>query len=126
MGLDNPFYSSAESDMEWIDQDGIAAERRSKSRITCNFAAIVRGREENGREFEENANVMNMSAGGAYLILNREIQVGDELAVRIALPTGSLKTGTSKLATKGIVLRGEEINYVSYGIAVKFTSYRFL
>jgi hypothetical protein len=109
-----------------MEQSGFEVERRSKSRITCNFAAIVRGRDEYGREYEENASVINMSAGGAYLKLKREITVGEELAVRIALPTGSLKTGTSKLSTRSVVLRGEEIDYTAYGIAIKFTSYRFL
>jgi hypothetical protein len=119
-------FPHAGSDMEWMEQSGFEVERRSKSRITCNFAAIVRGRDEYGREYEENASVINMSAGGAYLKLKREITVGEELAVRIALPTGSLKTGTSKLSTRSVVLRGEEIDYTAYGIAIKFTSYRFL
>jgi hypothetical protein len=102
------------------------SERRSKSRIPCNYAAIVEGRDENGKKFEENARVISLSTSGIYMLLNRSIYTGEELSVRIALPTGSLKLGTSKLATTGIVIRGEPQSTGVFGIAVKFNHYRFL
>ena len=101
------------------------SEKRAKSRITCNFAAVVRGRDEKGREFEENARVVNMSASGIYMLLNRSIGAGEQLSVRIALPTGSLKLGSSKLLTDGHVVRAEPHATGAMGIALKFNNYRF-
>jgi hypothetical protein len=119
-----PHYAGFE--MNQTPGNEFFSERRGKSRITCNFAAIVRGRDENGMEFEENTKVIDLSASGTYLLLNHTVYSGKELSVRIALPTGSLELGTSKLATKGIVVRREPHTTGNFGIAVKFTHYRFL
>jgi hypothetical protein len=101
-------------------------ERRSKLRIICRYPAIVRGCTLVGKKFEENATVLNLSAIGAYLLLNRFIQIGQVLSIKIALPTGSLELGTSKLATVGVVVRCEALSKGVLGIAIKFQSYRFL
>lgn len=102
------------------------AERRSKPRMVCNYPAYVRGKNEEGKNFEEPARVINMSSGGVYLLLNRAIPSGEELSIRIAMPTGSLDLGSSKLATNGTVVRGEAKTKGIFGIAVKFNSYRFV
>ena len=101
-------------------------ERRSKPRLKCAYAAIVRGSTENGKKFEENATVLNLSAAGIYVVLPRSIQEGQELAVKIAFPTGSLERGPSKLATNGVVVRTEDFSEGVLGIAVNFQHYRFL
>ena len=111
--------------MVQIPGNELTSERRIKPRITCNFAAIVRGRDQNGREFEENARVVNLSASGACLRLKRFINSGEALSVRIALPTGSLKSGTSKLDTDGIVMRGESLQTGLYQVAFKFNHHHF-
>ncbi|PKN84469.1 MAG: hypothetical protein CVU46_14070 [Chloroflexi bacterium HGW-Chloroflexi-8] len=111
--------------MNQIQGTNAFSEKRAKSRITCNFAAIVVGQDEKGREFEENARVVNMSASGIYMLLNRSIGAGEKLSVRIALPTGSLKLGSSKLLTDGNVVRVEPYTTGVMGIAVKFNHYRF-
>jgi hypothetical protein len=104
----------------------VISERRDKSRITCHFSAIVRGRDENGKAFEEQCSVINLSASGSCLLINRSIPIGDEIYIKIALPTGSLKLGTSKLATYGIVVRTEPYNMENFEVSVKFIQYRFL
>ena len=101
-------------------------ERRSKPRIKCAYPAIVRGCSLNGKKFEENAAVLNLSASGVYVLLNCFIQKDQELSVKIAFPTGSLEMGTSKLATTGIVVRTEALSEGVLGIAIKFQHYRFL
>ncbi len=94
--------------------------------MVCSYAAIVRGKDLEGKRFEEHARVINLSSGGVYMLLNRAIPVGEDLTVRIALPTGSLSLGSSKLATSGTVMRGEPKTSGFFGIAVKFNRYRFL
>ena len=102
------------------------AERRSKPRIKCAYPAMVRGSTLAGKKFEEHATVLNLSAGGVYLLINLFIQEGQDLSVKIAFPTGSLEWGTSKLNTDGVVVRTEALSEGSLGVAIKFQHYRFL
>jgi hypothetical protein len=101
-------------------------ERRGKPRMQCAYHALVNGHSHNGTKFEENGTVLNLSASGAYLLLNHSIEDGQDLSVRIAFPTGSLEWGSSKLATNGIVVRTENLSEGVIGIAVMFQHYRFL
>jgi hypothetical protein len=112
--------------MEQIARSITDPERRSKPRFKCAYQAIVRGGCGNGKKFEENATVLNLSACGLYVVLPRFIQEGQELSVKIAFPTGSLERGTSKLATNGVVVRIEPFSEGVLGIAIKFQNYRFL
>lgn len=112
--------------MEQNSKNTAILERRSKPRIKCAYQAIVRGCIINGKKFEENATVLNLSAGGAYVLINLFIQMGRDLSIKIAFPTGSLKWGTSKLATVGVVVRIDAISEGVLGIAIKFQHYRFL
>jgi hypothetical protein len=101
-------------------------ERRVKPRFICKCPTRIRGHDNNGQLFEEEGTAINLSRSGVYVILNREIPIGMELSLRIAFPTGLLKLGTSKLAVRGVVVRGEVHSETTYGIAVKFQEYRFL
>jgi hypothetical protein len=101
-------------------------ERRLKPRITCDYFAWIQGRDEDGGVFEEAGKAVNLSQSGAYLMVCREIAMGSELSIKISIPSGSLKLGTSKLAVRGKVVRGEFRSETSYGIAVRFQYYRFL
>ena len=101
-------------------------EKRSKPRIQCLYPANVRGCNIGGKKIEESATVLNLSAGGAYLVLRRTIENGQDLSVKIAFPTGSLDLGTSKLATTAVVVRTEIFSEGVLGIAIKFHRYRFL
>jgi hypothetical protein len=101
------------------------SERRGKPRIKCAYSALVRGCLANGKKFEENATIINLSASGIYMLINRYINKGQELSIKIAFPTGSLKWGTSNLATTGSVVRLDFLDNVM-GVAIKFQHYRFL
>ena len=111
--------------MEQNARNSAILERRSKPRIKCGYPAMVHGNITNGKKFEENATVLNLSAGGAYLLLNRKIENGQELAVKIAFPTGSLDLGTAKLDTAAVVVRTETFSEGVIGVAIKFNHYRF-
>lgn len=112
-----------------MDKDSKKAfitERRFNERIQCEYSAIVRGSSVNGRKFEEYVTVLNLCAGGAYLLINRNIEVGQNLSVRIAIPTGSLDFGSSKLATTAVAMRTENYSEGVLGIGIKFQKFRFL
>ena len=112
-----------------MDQNAVNSaifERRGKQRITCAYPAIVHGCSIDGKKLEENATVLNLSVSGIYVKLNCYIQNGQELSVKIAFPTGSLELGTSKLAIKGVVVRGEPYSEGVFGVAIKLIHYRFL
>ena len=112
--------------MDHYDSNSSVPEKRGKPRMECAYPATVRGYSLEGKKFEENATVLNLSASGAYVLLNRFINKGEELSVKIAFPTGSFKWGSSKLATKGVIVRTEALSEGVLGIAVKFQRRRFL
>jgi len=101
-------------------------ERRIKPRIRCDCPARIQGHDENGKKFEEDGRAINLSRSGLYILLNREITNGMDLSIRLALPTGYLDLGTSKLALEGKVVRGELRSETVFGIAVEFQNYRFV
>ena len=110
--------------MDQIAKNVAVIERRGKPRIKCAYPAMVRGCSTEGKKFEEHATVLNMSASGVYLLVNRFIQKGQELSVKIAFPSGSLKWGSSKLVTTGVVVRTDFLEG-TMGVAIKFLHYRF-
>ena len=85
----------------------------------------MRGRDAQGKKYEETARVINLSSSGIFVLIGRLIQPGEEVSVRITLPTGSLTWGTSKLATIGNVVRSELQSDEAVGIAIKFQAYKF-
>ena len=101
-------------------------ERRQKLRTKCDFPAWIQGRDRNGKKFEEDGRAINLSRRGVYILLNREIPNGDELAIKLALPIGYLNLGTSKLVVEGKVVRGELRSETVFGIAVEFEKFRFV
>lgn len=101
-------------------------ERRDKTRITCNCLAVVSGQDQQGEKFEEVARVLNLSASGAYLLLEQPVITGGQVHMQIALPIGTPDQETSnRLMTDGIVVRGELHGTGENGIAVRFQRYRF-
>jgi hypothetical protein len=112
--------------MDKLQKNNSFVERREKPRMKCAYHAMVRGLSKIGKKFEENATVINLSASGAYLLLNRFIDLGQDLSVKIAFPTGSLELGSSNLSTKGIVVRKETLSEGVIGIAIQLQRYRFV
>lgn len=102
------------------------AERRAKPRINCDYPAIVKGVDKLGNKFAEEARVINLSSSGTFLVTLRSIQIYTDVQVKIALPTGSLKWGTSNLTASGNVVRNEDQLDGAVGIAIKFQGYRFV
>jgi hypothetical protein len=111
-----------------MDQDTnrvFVEERRSYERIVCDYAGIVRGRLSDGKKFEEIVKVLNLSAAGAYLTINRSVEVGQILTVKISFPTGSLDYGSSTITTRAIVVRTELYAEGVLGVGIQFLNFRF-
>lgn len=103
----------------------IFSERRTKTRITCTFTAVVRGHDADGKEFEDRARVLNLSAGGVYMLLNRPVYAGGRVSMQIALPFGTEEPDRPGLMTEGTILREEAYLPGFTGVAVKFDRHRF-
>jgi PilZ domain len=116
-------WQADKMDLDPIDIN--ISERRSKPRVNCDYPAIIRGHDPDGKKFEENARVINLSAGGVYALLNRYVQNNSEVSVNIALPTGNLQWGTSRIATTGVVVRGKIHQDSIFGIGIKILRSRF-
>ena len=100
--------------------------RRGKPRMKCAYPAMVRGFSNVGKKFEDNGTVLNLSASGIYLLVNCDIQKGQDLSVKIAFPTGSLEWGSSKLSTNGVVVRTETLSEGVLGAAINFQHSHFI
>jgi hypothetical protein len=94
--------------------------------MKCNYPAKIQGREGNGKRFEETGRVVNMSRNGIFMLMNRAILDSYQVSVQIALPTGILEYGSSKLITTGTVVRSEPFPDGTFGVAIKFQNVRYL
>jgi hypothetical protein len=101
-------------------------ERRLKPRMKCNYPAMIQGQDGGGKKFKEKGRVVNLSRGGNFVLLNQPIPDCYEVSVHIALPTGILEYGSSKLVTNGTVVRREPCLDGTFGVAIKFQNVRFL
>jgi hypothetical protein len=100
-------------------------ERRSKPRINCDYPALIKGHEKDGRNYEEHGQVINLSASGVYVLLKRYIQNGSRVSVNIVMPTGNLEWGTSRISMSGIVVRGKTYPDCLFGVAIRILHYHF-
>lgn len=61
-------------------------ERRLSVRHNFKWQATIEGSDQNGVRFDEEGMIENLSATGAFLYLNRPVEVGDRLDLAIRLP----------------------------------------
>ncbi|MGD0974591.1 MAG: PilZ domain-containing protein [Candidatus Korobacteraceae bacterium] len=66
----------------------VRAERRRWSRLTVAIPMFVRGTDQHGKPFVDFATALNISAGGALLVLKRRLQT--EVQVSLEIPVGLL------------------------------------
>ncbi len=118
--ISNEFRLGFERDMQ------TNYEKRSKPRINCDYPACVKGCDVDTAKFKEDSRLTNLSAGGLFMRVNRNIEYGSSVSVIIYLTSTSITTDTPKLSTKGTVVRTEPHVDGSCGVAVQFTNYRFL
>jgi hypothetical protein len=101
-------------------------ERRAKPRINCDCAAIVEGIDVDGIKYNDEGRLINLSASGLLMLVNRDIESGTKLSITVLFSNSQIDIGAPKLATNGIVVRKEPQTNGTCGVAVKFHNYRFL
>jgi hypothetical protein len=112
--------------MEEREQMYTTTDRRVKPRINCDYPAVIEGTNGSGKKFLDQAKIVNLSASGLFLLVNREITNGSKLTVTIHLSDTTDNPDTPKLATNGTVVRSEPRTSGTCGVAIKFQNYRFL
>ena len=101
-------------------------DRRVKPRIKCDYLAAVEGQNGNGTKYQDHGKLVNLSASGLFMLVNRDIEKGQTFFVTIHLVNSLNNTDAPRLATNGIVIRTEPQKTGICGIAIKFHNYRFL
>jgi PilZ domain len=102
-------------------------ERRGSPRIETPFPAAVRSVDIGNQPFKEYVVLDNLSSGGLYLRLARQIQPGTRLFVLIRLSIApDDDSSTACIALHGVVLRVEPRPGGVFGTAINLAHYRFI
>ena len=102
-------------------------DRRRNLRIDEHFPINVRGVDAKGEEFSTNTELENLSVSGLYMKLHHKVEPGERLFAILTLVTAADNERLSgRIAVRGLVQRIEEGEGGIYGIAMRFTRYRFL
>lgn len=101
-------------------------ERRAKLRMECSFQATVYGYAEDGQRFAESATLMNVSAAGLYMRMNRVVETGEILHIRFSFSNETGDIQAPCVSVVGTVLRSELLPDGACGLAVKFNRRRLL
>lgn len=101
-------------------------ERRSALRLDGPFLTTVRGQSLNGQQFEEHTQLINMSAMGLCVGLERRLELGATVfvAVRLTLDAGQADYAPG-VAVRGVILRIQHCDG-GWAHAMLFTQHRFL
>ena len=99
------------------------AERRVKTRIRQPFPTRARGVDSDGRPFDLNVGLENISSGGAYLRIPRALRPGDDLHLVVRFSNG-YQGATAALL--GRILRVEPGLDGLNGIAMLIQRYEFI
>jgi PilZ domain len=99
---------------------------RRHERIYDPFPVTIRSVDASGEAFECHTVLDNFSASGFYARLQRPVMRGTKLFAVVHLSTSRREGLAPRVAVRGVVLRVEPRSDVTWGVAVRFTHYRFL
>jgi hypothetical protein len=99
-------------------------ERRAKPRIRQPFPTTVSGTDAEGRFFELESELANLSSSGLYLRLPRRVEIGDQLKFRISFSNG-IDTG-AVASVLGRVLRSDQGLDGLNGFGLAIMHYEFI
>jgi hypothetical protein len=107
--------------------------RRHAERLYGSCQAIVRGVDAAGESFTEATTLVNVSAGGLYVKLQRSVSPGTKLFVVFAFSSVALQEAQApRVAARGQVCRVETIEadeanaQKASGVGLRFQHHRFL
>jgi len=102
-------------------------ERRGSPRIETPFPAAVRSVDIGNQPFKEYVVLDNLSSGGLYLRLARQVQQGIRLFVLVRLSIDpDADSTTACIALHGVALRVEARLGGVFGTAISLVHYRFI
>jgi hypothetical protein len=99
-------------------------ERRRSERMDIPLVAVLRRHQPPDRTRAVAAVMSNVSGGGAFLRVAERVTPGERVLVVFRLAQSG-RDG-ARIAARGQVLRADEEDIGVHGIAVRFTSHRFL
>lgn len=101
--------------------------RRQDERLYGPCVALVRGVDATGEEFTESTVLQNVSAGGLYVNLQRDILLGTKLFVVFAFsPVALQNVPVPRVAAHGEVRRVDALDAKARGVGIQFQHHRFL
>ena len=105
----------------------VGPERRGKSRLYWCGAAMARGVEMGGGQFETNAVIDDISASGLHIRLGKRVEPGATLflTMRFTNPSAVVARGPL-IAIQGRVLRVEELPEGDFGVALAIEQHEFV
>jgi len=112
------------ADLALTEYQASQPEKRMKSRIACDFPAILQFKDSRGNEFIEEARVANLSAKGFLMVVKQPVQKDTEVHIRVSLSPDSTEWSGINLITRGNVVRNESRPNGEKFIAIKFQGYR--
>ena len=99
---------------------------RCHERIYEPFPVMVRGVGASKETFEINTVLDNFSASSLYVRLERRIEPGIKLFAIVHVSMSPPEVPAPRVTVRGVVLRTEPQPDGTWGVAVRFTRYRFL
>ena len=102
----------------------VTEERRGKQRISYHFPTRAWGVDADGKDFDIDCTLENVSSTGLYLHLPRRVARDAELKVVINFSSGSSRGATAVLECK--ILRSEPKPDGQTGLAMRVKSYHFV
>lgn len=100
----------------------IKIDRRKEWRFELPLSAIVEGKLPNGKKFEEDITLQNISSGGAYFSLDSGVIVGSRLNLVIDIPSELSEGKKVKICLGGLTIRLEKPTKKGkkQGVALRF------
>ena len=101
----------------------VAIDRRREWRFDLPLPAIVEGRGGEGKDFQEQTTLENISSTGAYFCLDSNVTVGSKLNLIIEVPSELSPDKKVRLQLGGLAVRLEKPNKKGkkQGVALRFS-----
>jgi c-di-GMP-binding flagellar brake protein YcgR len=100
--------------------------RRKNPRLSLRLPVTLRGVDTRGKAFVLDTALDNISAGGAYIMISKCLDIGTQVRMLIRFSVSPDAVVGARVAAHGDVTRIEEKKGGTYGVAFRFTNYKFL